>query len=109
MGCTPEGGGAVCMDKDLIRKVIAGHRDQIRFCYEMALQTSPALAGKVSVQFAVATSGSVATARVENSSANSNALGDCLVSRVRTWQFPVGKQGNGYRVTYPFVFKPSGS
>ena len=109
MGCTPEGGGAVCMDKDLIRKVIAGHRDQIRFCYEMALQTSPALAGKVSVQFAVATSGAVAAARVENSSANSNALGDCLVSRVRTWQFPVGKLGNGYRVTYPFVFKPSGS
>ena len=109
MGCTPEGGGAVCMDKDLIRKVIAGHRDQIRFCYELALQQSPALAGKVSVAFAVATSGTVAAARVENSSAHSDALSDCLVSRVRTWQFPVGKQGNGYRVTYPFVFKPSGS
>lgn len=109
IGCTPEGGGAVCMDKDLIRKVIAGHRDQIRFCYELALQQSPSLAGKVSVQFAVATSGTVAAARVENSSAKSEALSDCLVSRVRTWQFPVGKQGNGYRVTYPFVFKPSGA
>lgn len=107
-GCTPDGAGATCMDKDLIRKVIAGHRDQIRFCYELALQQSPALAGKVSVQFAVATSGTVAAARVENSSAKSEALSDCLVSRVRTWQFPVGKQGNGYRVTYPFVFKPSG-
>lgn len=107
-GCSPEGGGAQCMDKDLIRKVINGHRDQIRFCYELALQQTPALAGKVSVQFAVSTAGLVAAARVENSSARSEALSDCLVSRVRTWQFPVGKQGNGYRVTYPFVFKPSG-
>ena len=108
-GCAPDGAGATCMDKDLIRKVIAGHRDQIRFCYELALQQSPALAGKVSVQFAVATSGTVATARVENSSVKSEALSECLVSRVRSWQFPVGKQGNGYRVTYPFVFKPAGS
>lgn len=107
-GCTPEGGGAACMDKELIRKVINGHRDQIRFCYELALQQAPALAGKVSVQFAVAASGVVAAARVENSTARSEALSDCLVSRVRTWQFPVGKQGNAYRVSYPFVFKPSG-
>ena len=60
------------------------------------------------MQFAVGTAGLVSTARVENSTARSEALGDCLVSRVRTWQFPVGKQGNGYRVSYPFVFKPSG-
>lgn len=101
--------GTACIDKELIRKVINGHRDQIRFCYELALQQAPALAGKVSVQFAVGSSGFVAAARVENSSARSEALSDCLVSRVRTWQFPVGKQAAGYRVTYPFVFKPSGS
>ena len=97
------------MDKELIRKVIAGHRDQIRFCYELALQQSPALSGKVAVQFAVGTAGLVSTARVENSTARSEALGDCLVSRVRTWQFPVGARSAGFRVTYPFVFKPSGS
>lgn len=101
--------GSSCIDKELIRKVINGHRDQIRFCYELALQQAPALAGKVSVQFAVGASGFVAAARVENSSARSEALSECLVSRVRTWQFPVGKQAAGYRVTYPFVFKPSGS
>ena len=104
--CGGEGG---CMDKELIRKVIAGHRDQIRFCYELALQQSPALSGKVAVQFAVGTAGLVSTARVENSTARSEALGDCLVSRVRTWQFPVGARSAGFRVTYPFVFKPSGS
>ena len=107
--CSQESGGASCMDKELIRKVINGHRDQIRFCYELALQKAPALAGKVSVQFAVVSSGMVAAARVENSSAGSEALGDCLVSRVRSWQFPVGARSAGFRVTYPFVFKPSGT
>jgi hypothetical protein len=101
--------GAACMDRELIRKVINGHRDQIRFCYELALQQTPSLAGKVSVQFAVGIAGGVGAARVADSTARSETLSDCLVSRVRTWQFPVGKQGTAYRVTYPFVFKPSGS
>lgn len=106
--CSPQSGGATCMDKELIRKVINGHRDQIRFCYELALQQSPSLAGKVAVQFAVAESGNVAVAKVDQNTSQNATLGDCLVSRVRTWQFPVPKQSAGFRVTYPFVFKPAG-
>lgn len=103
-----ECGGGGCMDKELIRKVIAGHRDQIRYCYEYALQTTPALGGKVAVQFFVNEAGSVSTARVAESTVASHQLSDCLVSRVRTWQFPVGKNAAGYRVTYPFLFKRAG-
>ncbi len=106
--CSAETGGAGCVDRELIRKVINGHRDQIRFCYELALQQSPSLAGKVSVQFLVAAAGVVADARVEQNTARSEKLSECLVSRVRSWQFPVGRQAAAYRVTYPFVFKPSG-
>jgi hypothetical protein len=105
--CQAEGGGQ-CMDKELIRKVIASHRDQVRYCYEQALQTSPSLAGKVGVSFVVASGGSVPTAKVESSTVRDGSVGDCLVSRIRTWVFPVGKGAGGYRVTYPFVFKPSG-
>lgn len=108
--CTPDGSGAVsCMDKDLIRKVIASHRDQVRFCYELALQESPALAGKVAVFFAVGQGGAVEAARVAQDTAGSAKLSECLTSRVRTWQFPVGRGSGGYRVTYPFLFKPSGT
>ena len=96
------------MDKELIRKVINGHRDQIRFCYELALKQAPSLAGKVAVQFAVANTGNVAVAKVDQNTSQSATLGDCLVSRVRTWQFPMPKQSAGFRVTYPFVFKPAG-
>ncbi len=95
-----------CMDKELIRKVIASHRDQLRFCYELALQAAPALAGKVALSFSVAPSGDVAAAAVQSSTLASPALEACLVSRVRTWHFPVRARGAGYRVTYPFLFKP---
>ncbi len=101
-------GGGTCMDKELIRKVINSHRDQIRFCYEQALIQAPSLGGKVAVQFFVATAGSVSTARVAQSTADNQLLSDCLVSRVRTWQFPVAKGAGGYSVTYPFVFKRAG-
>lgn len=101
--------GGACMDKELIRKVINSHRDQIRFCYEQALLSAPSLNGKVAVQFLVGSSGSVPTARVAQNTAGSQSLSDCLVSRVRTWNFPVGKGGGGYSVTYPFVFKRAGN
>jgi TonB family protein len=101
-------GGEQCMDKELIRKVINGHRDQIRFCYELALQQAPSLAGKVAVQFAVGESGNVAVAKVDQNTSHNATLGDCLVSRVRTWQFPMPRRSAGFRVTYPFVFKPAG-
>ncbi len=101
-------GGGPCMDKELIRKVINSHRDQIRFCYEQALQQAPSLGGKVAVQFMVNSAGTVPTARVAQSTANNQLLSDCLVSRVRGWQFPVGKGVAGYSVTYPFVFKRAG-
>lgn len=101
--------GEPCMDKDLIRKVIASHRDQVRYCYELALQRAPSLAGKVAVQFLVGNTGAVPTARIDFNNVGSEELGECLVTRVRSWQFPVGKGAGGYRVTYPFVFKPTGA
>ncbi|MGV3620874.1 MAG: AgmX/PglI C-terminal domain-containing protein [Archangium sp.] len=101
--------GGACMDKELIRKVINSHRDQIRYCYEQALLSSPSLNGKVAVQFLVGGTGAVPTARVAQNTAGNQSLSDCLVSRVRTWNFPVGKGGAGYSVTYPFVFKRAGN
>jgi TonB family protein len=95
-----------CMDKELIRKVIASHRDQLRYCYELALQSAPSLAGKVALAFAVAPSGDVAAASVQQTTVGNPALETCLVSRVRTWRFPVPARSPGFRVTYPFLFKP---
>jgi TonB family protein len=100
-------GGGPCIDKELIRQVIRAHVGQVRYCYEAQLVAHPELAGKVSVTFHVAPSGNVDTARVATSTVSSDALGECLISRVRTWHFPA-QRGGGYVVTYPFLFKAAG-
>lgn len=95
-----------CMDKELIRKIIHEHVGQIRACYELALQSAPSTSGKVVVSFFVGQSGAVAASEVRQNDTRSDELAGCLARRVRAWQFPVAKGDSGYRVTYPFLFKP---
>ena len=96
------------LSKDLIRRVIHAHRDQIRYCYEQELQSKPHLAGKISVKFVISAAGGVTTAKIEVSTMHNGSVEGCLVSRVRTWQFPKPKGGGIVIVTYPFVFKQAG-
>ena len=47
------------MDKELIRRVIHEHRNQVRYCYESELQRHPGLNGKVTVKFVIGAAGQV--------------------------------------------------
>jgi len=97
------------LDKELIRKVIHSNRSQIRFCYESQLNRFPKLEGKVAVKFVISASGAVATSSVAQSSVSNAELEACVAGRVRTWVFPKPKGGGVVLVTYPFIFKQSGS
>lgn len=107
VACAPAGQGRGCLDKELIRRVIRAHLSQVRYCYQLALQEQPGLAGKIAVSFAVGAQGAVTAAEIASATARSETLEGCLLSRVRQWRFPVEKGQLGYRVTYPFVFKPT--
>lgn len=96
------------LDKELIRKVIRDHRDQIRFCYESQLQRHPKLAGKVAVKFLITANGTVAVASVSQSTTGVGALDSCVVTKVKTWLFPKPKGGGTVTVNYPFNFKMAG-
>jgi TonB family protein len=96
------------LDKELIRKVIRDHRDQIRFCYESQLQRYPKLAGKVAVKFLITANGTVAVASVSQSTTGAPALDSCVVTKVKTWLFPKPKGGGVVTVNYPFNFKMAG-
>ena len=45
------------LDKEVIRKVIHEHREQIRACYETAITRREDLKGKVSVKFTISAEG----------------------------------------------------
>lgn len=104
-------GDAVVMgslDRELIRKVIQEHIAQIRYCYEKELQRTPGLHGKIGTEFIIEASG-----RVQSATAKQNTLGNasvelCVLSKIRTWQFPRPKGGGIVVVRYPFVFTRSG-
>ncbi|RMG10349.1 MAG: hypothetical protein D6729_19630 [Deltaproteobacteria bacterium] len=96
------------LDKELIRRVIRSHHAQIRYCYERELQRKPGLYGKITAKFVIAATGKVTTAKVQATTMNNRAVESCLISRIKTWQFPKPKGGGIVIVTYPFVFKQAG-
>ncbi len=96
------------MDKELIRRVIHDHRNQVRYCYESELQRHPGLNGKVTVKFVIGAMGQVQKSGVDNSTLGNAAVENCIVARVYQWQFPKPKGGGEVHVTYPFLLKESG-
>jgi TonB family protein len=96
------------MDKELIRRVIHEHRNQVRYCYESELQRHPGLNGKVTVKFVIGPAGQVQKSGVDNSTLGNSAVENCIVARVYQWQFPKPKGGGVVQVSYPFLLKESG-
>lgn len=94
------------LDKDIVRRVIRSHINQVRHCYNEGLVGDPSLRGRVSVQFSINGKGKVPMAVVAETSVKDPNVGRCIAKAVRRWKFPQ-PQGNGtVMVTYPFVLNP---
>ncbi|MEK2688727.1 AgmX/PglI C-terminal domain-containing protein [Bdellovibrio sp. GT3] len=95
---TVEGG----LDLDQIIAVINRNKGQILYCYEKGLQAQPAIGGRVAVDFVIGPNGRISTARVSQTSLNSRLVEDCMIAKMKNWQFPkpVGKVN--VDVNYPF-------
>ena len=93
------------LSKEEIGAVIRRSLPRFKYCYEKRLEDHWSLSGKVVVSFAVAPSGSVATASVAETSMNDLEVEACVVKVMRTLKFPQPKNGGVVVVTYPFVFQ----
>ena len=100
---TCAGGG--CLDKDVIRRVVRSHINEIRHCYNQGLTRDPQLRGRVAVQFRIAANGKVQMSAVAESSLGDAQVGRCVAAAVKRWRFPTS-QGASI-VTYPFMLSPS--
>jgi TonB family protein len=97
------------LSKEVIRRVIQRHINEVRFCYEQELNSRPDLSGRVQVKFIISPSGAVQAANVESSSLGAARAEQCIAQAVRRWTFPAPDGGGIVIVSYPFVLENAGS
>lgn len=90
---------------DEVGRIIRRHWNAIKYCYEKELNKDPNLYGKVAVFFVIGPVGDVVEASVKETTMNSAAVEQCMVSQVRRWKFPSPRGGGVVQVNYPFIFK----
>jgi FHA domain len=96
------------LSKEVIRRVIQRHINEVRFCYEQELNSRPDLSGRVQVKFIISPSGAVQAANVESSTLNAARAEGCIAQAVRRWTFPAPDGGGIVIVSYPFVLENAG-
>lgn len=92
------------LDREVIRRVIRGHMNEVKFCYEKELAHDASLSGRVVVKFTIASNGKVAASAVGDSTLPSLAAASCIARAVGRWEFPQ-PHGGIVGVSYPFVLK----
>ena len=95
------------LDKEIIRRIVRRHINEVQYCYEQELTKSPALGGRITVQFTIAPFGQVIASLLQSSTVGSARVENCTVQAVRRWEFPKTLDGGSATVTYPFVLTPA--
>ena len=93
------------LSKEVIRRVIQRHINEVRFCYEQELNSRPDLSGRVQIKFIIAPSGAVQAANLESSTLGAARAENCIAQAVRRWTFPAPDGGGIVIVSYPFVLE----
>ncbi|HJL19197.1 MAG TPA: AgmX/PglI C-terminal domain-containing protein [Sandaracinaceae bacterium LLY-WYZ-13_1] len=96
------------LSREVIRRVIRRHINEVRFCYEQELNARPDLEGRVLVSFIISATGAVQSATVGNSTINNARVEGCITQAVRRWTFPAPDGGGVVGVNYPFVLSSQG-
>ena len=96
------------LSKEVIRRVVRRHNNEIKFCYEQELNQRPDLEGRVTVRFIISPSGAVQTALVSASTLSNQRVERCIVSAVRRFTFPAPDGGGIVNVNYPFMLTSQG-
>lgn len=92
------------LDKDIVRRVVRAHINEIRYCYNQGLAQDPELGGDVTIDFEILVTGRVGTATVRESTIPDAAVAVCIAKAVGRWTFP--KPATVVQVSYPFTLSP---
>jgi TonB family protein len=97
------------LDKELIRREIRKHLNEVRYCYQHELQSKPELSGRVVVGFTISGSGQVVSSNVSQSTMNNSTVESCITKAFLRWSFPKPVNNGIVIVTYPFTFHAQGT
>ncbi len=97
------------MDRDIIRRIVRSHINEIRFCFNQGLARDPNLSGRVAIEFTVNAMGRVPVAVAGESSLGAPDVAKCMAKAVKRWKFPRPTAGGTVTVRYPFVLSGDGS
>jgi TonB family protein len=94
------------LDKDIVRRIMRAHINEVRHCYNQGLARTPELAGRVRVAYTIGEQGSVLHAVVLDSTVADADVGTCITRAIRRWHFPKPTGGGAVNVVMPFVLEP---
>lgn len=93
------------LDKSLIAAVVQANIGQIKHCYERQLIVDPNIFGKIVAQWTINKDGLVSTTGVKKTTMNNASVENCILGKIKNWEFPKPKGGGQVVVSYPFLFK----
>jgi Ca-activated chloride channel family protein len=91
------------LDRDIIRRIVRAHINEVRDCYEQALAKDPNVAGRMVLKITVNAAGKVGTAEITEDQLGHEA-GKCIIEAAEKWTFPKGV--DSFSFTYPLTFEP---
>jgi outer membrane biosynthesis protein TonB len=93
----------------VMQSIVVQNRQQIRACYEAALNQQPELQGKLTVHFTIDSAGTVTAADVNQArtTLHDPKIQACALNAIRAINFPRSSRGFESTVNYPFDFKPN--
>lgn len=94
------------LSKEVIRRVVRRHINEVSFCYEQRLAKRPDLEGRVTINFIISQSGAVQSSQVKESTLGDGQAESCIAQAVRRWTFPAPEGGGIVVVNYPFLLNP---
>lgn len=90
-----------------VKEVLASHRGSIDFIYRKALRDNPALKGTVVIEFTIAASGEIISARIVSSTIHDQTFEQQVLKRIQTWKFPPIPESGNTVIKYPLEFEPA--
>lgn len=96
------------LQRELVRRTVRRHQNELRFCYEQELVQRPDLEGRVTVAAIVSATGSVQTASIANTTLDNARVEGCVAQAVRRWTFPAPTDEGVVGIVVPITFQADG-